>query len=107
MNAGQEGTAIRSTPQEEALQQIQHIAYEGTLDYPASMTAQEQRDAMRAKLDRINNIAEGQRPDEDWRPLHEDDDGDIVDGGDAHVDYGGSMRRPLAECVDWGEDGAK
>lgn len=63
-----------TTPQEEALQQIQHIAHDGLLDFPPSMSIHEVRKALTAKLERINNIAEGQHPDEDWRPLREDTD---------------------------------
>jgi hypothetical protein len=74
---------------EEALTQIQHIAYDAGLLADAAEADEaiegDGADAVRAlgsRLRRICDIAEGREPDQAWEPLIEDKNGDIVGGGD-------------------------
>lgn len=64
--------AKRLQQRDEALLQVQHVAYDGLLGHDAERIDQghgtEAERMMYAKLCRINNIAEGCVPDEDRRP---------------------------------------
>ncbi len=69
---------------DEALAQIQCIAYEGGLlgeaaeaDGAIEGSGQDALRALTAKLQRVCNIAEAREADEDWEPLIEDGEGDI------------------------------
>jgi hypothetical protein len=83
-----EARTVGGAPQEEALTQIQHIAHDGLVrSQDPEHAARLLKDTV-AKLERINNIAEGQRPDEDWQPIAEDEAGDVVSGGDKTITHG-------------------
>lgn len=75
-----------SVLREEALTQIQHLAYDGS--YQLETRGVRGEDALtlaRVRLHRINAIAEGRRPDEKWIPIEEDGDGGVVRGGDREL----------------------
>jgi hypothetical protein len=69
----------RAEARDHALNQIQTIAYDGAVlaqeavDDPGVEGAGDDfARAVLAKLERIQHIAEAQRPDEDWRPAMEE-----------------------------------
>jgi hypothetical protein len=74
---------------EEALTQIQHISYDAAIlgdvaraDEPTEGNSVDTVGALTTRLQRICDIAEGCEPDESWEPLIEDNNGDIIAGGD-------------------------
>lgn len=73
---------------EEALTQIQHLAYDGMLTAEAKLTSRTEADVIRIltrRLERINNIAESHYPDKQWIPIREDAAGDVIGGGDGEL----------------------
>jgi len=74
---------------EEALTQVQHLAYETirTVDQPYEDEDEQRKrfDLAVERLSRINVIAEGMAPDEQWEPIQENGDGDVIAGGDREL----------------------
>lgn len=85
-NGYRPGRREDSVLREEALTQIQHLAYDGSFQLESrSVKGDDALTLARVRLDRINAIAEGMHPDEQWIPIEEDGAGDVVRGGDREL----------------------